>query len=171
MVLDFSLRIAVIGTSTPETETDRLAERVGELIGASGAILFCGGLGGVMTAAARGCRQAGGTTVGVLPGNSEQDANAFVDLPIVTGLGEARNLVLIRSSHAAIAVGGGYGTLSEIGFALRLGIPVVGLRTWDFSQGRSSSGLHCAASAEEAVQKALALARDKREAEMKRASP
>jgi hypothetical protein len=115
-----------------------------------------------MEAAARACKQAGGTAIGILPGTSDRDANRYIDVPIVTGIGEARNVVLIRSSHAAVAIGGGYGTLSEIGFALRLEVPVVGLETWKFAfpQGPHPD-LHYASSADEAVQIALQLAREK----------
>lgn len=161
MMRDFKLRIAVIGTSVTMPQTDLLAEKVGFLIATNGAILLCGGLGGIMEAAARACKQAGGTTVGILPGISELEANPHIDIPIVTGLAEARNAVLIRSSHAAIAIGGGYGTLSEIGFALKLEIPVVGLETWKFASSGPCPDLHYAGSAEEAVQMALQLARDK----------
>ncbi|HEY3131719.1 MAG TPA: TIGR00725 family protein [Acidobacteriota bacterium] len=162
MIRELKLRIAIIGTSRSAPSTDLLAEKVGFLIATNGAILLCGGLGGVMEAAARACKQAGGTTIGILPGDSDREANRYIDIPIVTGLGEARNLVLIRSSHAVVAVGGGYGTLSELGFALRLEVPVVGLKTWKFeSPPGPHADLHYARSADEAVQKALQLAREK----------
>jgi uncharacterized protein (TIGR00725 family) len=91
----------------------------------------CGGLGGVMEAACRGASQAGGTTVGLLPGLDRRDANPYVDVAIPTGLGEARNALVVRTADALVAVGGGYGTLSEIGLALRTGKHVVGLATWE----------------------------------------
>ena len=92
---------------------------------------MCGGLGGVMEAACRGARQAGGTTVGLLPGLDRRDANPYVDVAIPTGLGEARNALVVRTADVLVAVGGGYGTLSEIGLALRTGKHVVGLATWE----------------------------------------
>jgi uncharacterized protein (TIGR00725 family) len=107
------------------------AEEVGYLIAQQDAVLICGGLGGVMEAACRGAKQAHGLTIGVLPSFASADANPFVDIPIVTGMGEARNLIIVRTAEVLIAVGGKYGTLSEIAFALALGKPVVGLHTWD----------------------------------------
>lgn len=107
------------------------AEEVGYLIARQDAVLICGGLGGVMEAACRGAKQGQGLTIGVLPSFARADANPFVDIPIVTGMGEARNLIIVRTAEALIAVGGKYGTLSEIAFALALGKPVVGLHTWD----------------------------------------
>ena len=109
----------------------RLAEEVGRAVAAAGAVLVSGGLGGVMEAATRGAWQAGGLTVGILPGASHRDANPFVDISIVTDLGHARNAVVVRSAHAVIALPGEYGTLSEVALALKMGIPVVGLRSWE----------------------------------------
>jgi uncharacterized protein (TIGR00725 family) len=94
-------------------------------------VLVCGGLGGVMEAACRGAKEGGGTTVGILPGSERSAANEFVDVAIPTGLGEARNALVVRAADALIAVGGGYGTLSEIAFALKAGKPVVGLGSWE----------------------------------------
>ena len=160
MIGDFKRRIAVLGTSRATAELDRIAEEVGSRIASSGAILLCGGMSGVMEAAARGCRRAGGTSVGILPGESELEANPYIDIPVVTGLREARNIVLVRSCHAAIAIGGGYGTLSEIGLALRLAIPVIGLRTWRFEfPPEPHPGLHYTETPQEAVDSALRLAR------------
>jgi uncharacterized protein (TIGR00725 family) len=104
---------------------------VGRLLAEHGAVLVCGGLGGTMEAACRGAKQAGGTTVGLLPGESRSDANRFVDVAIPTGLGEARNALVVRSADVVVAVGGGYGTLSEIALALKIGKRVVGLGTWE----------------------------------------
>jgi len=104
---------------------------VGRLLAEHGAVLVCGGLGGTMEAACRGAKQAGGTTVGLLPGESRSDANRFVDVAIPTGLGEARNALVVRSADVVVAVGGGYGTLSEIALALKMGKRVVGLGTWE----------------------------------------
>lgn len=120
--------IAVVGGSTCTPDEARIAEEVGRLIAARGAILVCGGLGGVMEAACRGARGAGGLTVGILPGDDARDANAFVDVPLATGMGEMRNALIVRVVAGAIAIGGGWGTLSEIALAQRAGTPVVGLR-------------------------------------------
>jgi hypothetical protein len=107
------------------------AELVGRELGSRGVVLICGGLGGVMEAACRGARDAGGLTVGILPGLDRSDANPYVDVVIATGLGEARNALVVNAADALIAVGGAYGTLSEIGLALRAGKRVVGLGTWE----------------------------------------
>jgi uncharacterized protein (TIGR00725 family) len=104
---------------------------VGRGLAAQGAVVVCGGLGGVMEAACRGAKQAGGHTVGILPGSDRGAANPFVDTAVPTGLGEARNALVVRAADALIAVGGGYGTLSEIAFALKAGKRVVGLDSWD----------------------------------------
>jgi uncharacterized protein (TIGR00725 family) len=104
---------------------------VGRGLAARGAVVVCGGLGGVMEAACRGAREAGGLTVGILPGTDRAAANAFVEVAIPSGLGEARNALVVSAADALIAVGGGYGTLSEIAFALKAGKRVVGLDSWD----------------------------------------
>jgi uncharacterized protein (TIGR00725 family) len=152
-------RIGVIGPSQADAQTLALAEHIGGEIAKRGAILICGGLGGVMEAAARGAKREHGLTVGILPTPDASSANPFIDIPIATGLGEARNVIVVRSADAVIAIAGGYGTLSEIAFALRLGIPVVGLGTW---QLRSPDGkpvpLLIAESPSAAVEKALAAA-------------
>lgn len=103
---------------------------MGRLLAERGAVLVCGGLGGTMEAACRGAKQAGGTTIGLLPGSSRSDANRYVDVAIPTGLGEARNALVVRTADVLIAVGGGYGTLSEIALALKVGKRVIGLDTW-----------------------------------------
>lgn len=120
-------RIGVIGAEEASPKGLRHAEAVGHLIAEAGALLVCGGLGGIMEAAARGAKEGGGLTVGILPGSSAAAANPFIDIPIPTGLGQARNVLVVQSAEALIAIEGGYGTLSEIAFALKLGIPVVGL--------------------------------------------
>jgi uncharacterized protein (TIGR00725 family) len=125
-----NLRIAVIGPAEAPASTLALAEELGAEIARRGAILVCGGLGGVMEAAARGAKQAGGLTVGILPGTEAGQANPFIDVPIVTGMGEARNAIVVRCADAVIAMAGSYGTLSEIALALKMGVPVVGLGTW-----------------------------------------
>ena len=128
-----AIYIAVIGPSRATPDIAEAAFRVGALIARGGAILVCGGGGGAMEAACRGARSAGGTTVGILPGPTREDANPFVDVAIPTGMGEARNALVVRAADAVIAIGGGVGTLSEIGLALKMGRPVVGLGTWDLA--------------------------------------
>lgn len=126
--------IGVCGGSKCTPQIAQRAESVGKAIAEEGAILICGGLGGVMEAAAKGAKQAGGTVIGVLPGYDKHDANPYIDIPIVTGLSHGRNIVIVRSSDGIIAIDGKYGTLSEISFALVLGIPVVGVDTWEISE-------------------------------------
>ena len=125
------MQIGVIGAGECSTRAAGLAYDVGKLIAENGAVLVCGGLGGVMEHAARGACDAGGTTVGILPGFDMQDANPHITIMIPTGLSHARNIVVVRASQAVIAIEGSYGTLSEISFALKLGKPVIGLSTWD----------------------------------------
>lgn len=127
--------VAVIGGGTCSAAEAAIAEEVGRLLAQAGAVLLTGGRGGVMEAASRGAAQAGGLVVGILPGEDASDANPWVALPIVTGLGEARNAVLMRTAQAVIAVGGEYGTLSEIAFALKFGRPVIGIDTWQAVDG------------------------------------
>jgi len=131
MNLKDSKIIGVIGQGrdcSPELLKD--AEAVGFQIAQRNSILICGGLGGVMEAACRGAKKGGGITIGVLPTNHKSDANEYVDIPIVTGFGEARNIIIVRTADALIAIGGKYGTLSEIAFSLMFGKPIVGLHTW-----------------------------------------
>ncbi len=120
--------IAVIGGGRCSEEIYELARQVGQEIAKAGAMLMCGGLFGVMEAACRGAKEAGGMTIGILPGKTKEEANAFVDLPIVTGFNDARNVIIARSADGVIAIDGAFGTLSEIAFALNFGKPVVGLR-------------------------------------------
>jgi len=122
--------IAVIGGRRAEKALLEEAEFVGRLLAQRGAVLVCGGLGGVMEAASRGARSEGGLTVGILPQEHKREANDYIDVPIATGLGIGRNVIIARAADAVIAVGGEYGTLSEIAFALQMGKPVIGLRTW-----------------------------------------
>ncbi len=150
--------VAVVGASdcSGRPHQVEMAEAVGHALAEAGAILICGGRGGVMAAACRGAKSAGGLTIGVLPGDSAAEANPYVDIPIVTGMGEARNIIIVRTAHAVIAVGGEFGTLSEIAFALKLGRPVVGLGTWELSrQGRLVQDILVASTPEEAVRLAL----------------
>jgi len=150
--------VAIVGASQCTPQEAEIAEAVGRELARRDAILICGGRGGVMEAACRGAKAGGGRTVGILPGTSRHQANPYVDIPIVTGLGEARNLIIVRSADAVIAVGGEYGTLSEIAFALKLGVPVVGLGTWELSKdGRRVEAIVRATSPVEAVERALEL--------------
>jgi len=121
--------IGVIGASDASSHGLECAYRVGRLIAANGAILACGGLGGVMEAASRGCAEAGGEVLGILPGSSTDTANPYVSIPIVTDMGHARNVIIAQTSNALIAIEGGYGTLSEIAIALKLGKAVVQLHS------------------------------------------
>ncbi len=128
-----AIQIGVIGAGSCNNEMEGIAEEVGREIAKEGAILICGGLGGVMEASARGAKAEGGVTVGILPGFDPSSANPFIDIKIVTGMSHARNILIVRSSDALIAVSGGYGTLSEIAIALKLNKPVIGLKTWNVS--------------------------------------
>jgi hypothetical protein len=148
-------QIAVIGAGKPDPALARVAEEVGRLLAERGAVLVCGGLGGVMEAAARGAREAGGTTIGILPGESRGEANPWIEHAVVTGVGQARNLAVAASGDAVIAVGGEWGTASEIAFARKLGRPVVVVGTCPPIDGE---GVVRAASPEDAVDRALALA-------------
>lgn len=127
--------IGVIGGSEVPPEAARLAEEVGREIARRGAVLVCGGLTGVMEAACKGASEEGGLTVGILPGDSRRAANPYVKIPIVTGIGYARNVAVVKTSQAVIAIDGSYGTLTEIGHALQSGIPAIGLGTWSISLG------------------------------------
>ena len=150
--------IAVIGASQASTSELKTAELVGREIAKAGAILVCGGLNGVMEAACKGASQEGGITIGILPGDNRLSANEYVKIPIVTGIGHARNMAVVKSAQAVIAVGGSYGTLSEIGHALQSGLPVIGLETWGISRkGKDKSPIIEAKTAAEAVEKALEL--------------
>jgi uncharacterized protein (TIGR00725 family) len=142
--------IGVIGGSEAPPDILLLAEKVGRLIARSGCVLVCGGLGGVMEAACRGAKAESGFTVGILPGPAKNEANEYVDLAIATNMGHARNAVIAHTADTLIAVGGRYGTLSEIGFSLGLGKKVVGLRSWE-----CDPAIVPAKDPEEAVEKAL----------------
>jgi len=149
--------IAVIGGQNGASdEALRMAREVGRLIAERGAYLVCGGLEGVMEAACRGAKEAGGTTIGVLPTASKQDANKYVDIPIVTGMGTARNVIIVRTADAVIAVDGKYGTLSEIAHALDHGKKVVSLGSWQLEKlGVDRQAFVQASTPEEAVKLAL----------------
>ncbi len=127
--------IGVIGAGSCNEEIYEAARKVGAGIAKTGGTLVCGGLGGVMEGACRGAQEAGGQTVGVLPGTEKAHSNPFVTIPIVTDLGHARNVLIVRTADVLVAVAGGYGTLSEISIALKLGKPVIGLHTWPDMEG------------------------------------
>jgi len=127
--------IAVVGAGEADERLETDAEVVGRELARAGAVVVCGGLGGVMAAACRGAQEAGGTTVGLLPGDDRAAANPWVSVAIATGMGELRNGLIVRTADAVVAVGGGFGTLSEIALALRIGRPVVGVGTWDIGSG------------------------------------
>ncbi len=151
--------IAIIGGSQCTKEEAQTAEEVGRELARQGAILVCGGLGGVMEAACRGASTEGGTTIGILPGENRLTANPYVQIPIATGIGYARNIAVVKSAQAVIAIGGSYGTLSEIAHALQSDIPLIGLNTWSLSRnGQQDSSIILAQNPEEAVNKALSLA-------------
>ncbi len=124
----FGPLIGVIGAGTCSDDVLQLAEEVGREIARRGAVLVCGGLGGVMTAAAKGAKGAGGITLGILPGPSVRDANPYIDLAVATNMGQARNAIIVQTAHALVAIAGGYGTLSEMALALKIGKTVVALR-------------------------------------------
>lgn len=127
--------IGVIGAGRCDRDIYDLARTVGKVIADMGAVLVCGGLSGVMEGACRGAREAGGQTVGILPGPEKAQANPYVTIPIVTDLGHARNVLVVRSSDVLVAISGGYGTLSEISISLKLGKPIIGLQTWPNMEG------------------------------------
>ena len=154
--------IAVIGGGQCSPREAKLAEEVGRELAKRGATLVCGGLGGVMEAACRGAQSEGGLTIGILPGENPQAANPYVQIPIVTGIGYARNVAVVKSAQAVIAIGGNYGTLSEISHSLQSGIPVIGLNTWSLSRnGQPDNSIIPAQNPTEAVNKALSLIRGK----------
>lgn len=150
-----SPQVAVIGAGAADEQTLADAEAVGRALARRGAVLICGGLGGVMAAACRGAAAEGGTTVGLLPGTRHAEANPHVTICLPTGIGEARNLPVALSGDAVIAVGGALGTLSEIALALKNGRPVIGLGTWTLDPARTERAIIPAADPEEAVRLAL----------------
>lgn len=150
--------VAVATGGDADAEECALAEAVGRELALRGAVLLCGGLGGGMEAACRGAKEAGGATVGILPGGQRVDANPYVDIALATGLGEARNALVVAAADALIAVAGEFGTLSEIALALRTGTPVVGLATWQLSKkGETVDAFPQVETAIDAVEIALAI--------------
>jgi uncharacterized protein (TIGR00725 family) len=152
------LYVSVSGSGDAPPDVIALAEEVGSRLAAANAIVVCGGLSGVMEAVCRGAKSSGGTTVGILPGTERSDANPFVDVAIPTGLGESRNALVARAADALIAIGGEFGTLSEVGLALKIGTPVVGLGTWELHRGgHPVDAIQAAVTPAEAVDLALRL--------------
>lgn len=160
-----STQIAVIGKGAPDPELVPLAEEVGRVIAERGAVLVCGGMGGVMEAASRGAREAGGDVIGIVPTEDPAAANPHVTHAVATGIGHARNLAVVASADAVIAIGGEWGTLAEIGFARRLGRSVAALRSWSVSgpgDMEGGPGVESVAEPREAVERALAAAGERR---------
>ncbi|OGL45333.1 MAG: TIGR00725 family protein [Candidatus Schekmanbacteria bacterium RBG_16_38_11] len=151
-----SLQIGVIGAGECSAKDYKIAYEVGREIANAGAVLVCGGLVGIMEGACKGAKENKGVTVGILPGDSKKDANPYVDISIVTSLSHARNNLVVRSSDVIIAIKGGYGTLSEIAIALKIGKKVIGIDTWDVSEE-----IIQATDAKDAVRKVLAVAKKK----------
>jgi uncharacterized protein (TIGR00725 family) len=153
-------QVAVIGPAKcePDSEAARLGEEVGKLLAEAGVTLVCGGMGGVMEAACRGVSEAGGEAIGIVPGHEIDEANRFCTHVVATGIGHARNLAVVSSGKAVIAIGGEWGTLSEIGFSRAIGRTVIALRSWELS-GRErmadAPGVVPTESASEAVDLAL----------------
>jgi uncharacterized protein (TIGR00725 family) len=144
--------VAVVGPGEATADQESLAEEVGRRLADNSAVVVCGGRGGVMAAACRGAQTAGGTTVGILPGTDRGDANQWVTIAIPTGLGELRNGLVVRAADVVIAIGGNHGTLSEIALALKTGVPVIGISTFEID------GIEPAADPSAAVRRALELA-------------
>jgi uncharacterized protein (TIGR00725 family) len=150
--------VAVVGPSAGTPAELALGEAVGRLLAKAGAVLVCGGMGGVMEAAAGGAVKAGGKTVGILPSGSRLEGNPYLTVAVATGMGEARNVIVVRTADVVIAVHGEFGTLSEIALALKIGKPVVGLGTWELTKaGEVADVIVRAASADDAVARALSL--------------
>jgi uncharacterized protein (TIGR00725 family) len=158
------LYVAVVGPSAGTPAELAIGEAVGRLVAEAGAVLVCGGMGGVMEAAAGGAMNAGGKTVGILPTSSRLEGNPYLTVAVATGMGEARNAIVVRTADVVIAVHGEFGTLSEIALALKIGRPVVGLGTWELRKaGEPVDAIVRATSAQDAVAKALHLAAELRE--------
>lgn len=149
--------IGIIGAGDCSPDVYKTAEKLGELVASRGDTLICGGLGGVMEAAAKGAKSMGGVTIGILPGFTSEDANPFIDIPVVTGLSHARNVIIVRSSDVLIAVSGEYGTLSEIAIALKIGKPVIGIGSWPVIKNVSQ-----VETPEEAIEKIVEIAEEGR---------
>ncbi|HLX89442.1 MAG TPA: TIGR00725 family protein [Acidimicrobiales bacterium] len=150
------IHVAVVGSGHASDDECDQAARLGRFLAEAGAVVVCGGLGGVMEAVCRGVRGGGGLSIGVLPGSDRSAANPYVDVAVPTGMGEGRNVLVVRTADAVVAVGGEYGTLSEVALALQAEIPVIGLGTWELAKhGRAVDAVHRASSPEEAADAAV----------------
>ncbi len=150
--------VAVLGSAECSSEVYEIARAVGQKLAAAGVVVICGGRGGVMEGVARGATEKGGTVIGLLPGTSRCEGNPFLTYSIPTAMGNARNAIIAQSCDVAIAIAGGFGTLSEIGLCLKAHKPVVGLGTWDVSRkGQPPAGFFPARDPQDAVAKALEL--------------
>ena len=149
--------VAVCGPAEASAEEEAAAETVGRAVARAGGIVVCGGLSGVMEGAARGAEAEGGVSIGILPGPTRKGANPHLTAAVPTAMGEARNALVVRAADAVIAIGGAFGTLSEIALALKIGVPVVGLGTWELARsGEAVDVIERATDAEDAVKRALA---------------
>jgi uncharacterized protein (TIGR00725 family) len=146
------IMIGVIGSSAHSEEEIAIAEEVGALVAERGATLVCGGMGGVMEAACRGAQSKGGLTVGILPGDDRHTGNDYLDIVIPTGMGYARNVLVVLSSTGVVAIGGAYGTLSEIAYCRVNQVPVIGIKTWELKENRFPGGLPAVDQPSEAVE-------------------
>jgi len=156
------LIVSIIGESKASQKNSDLAEKLGSLLAQSGFTIVTGGLGGIMEAVSRGAKQFGGTTIGILPGLDPTQANEWVDIPICTGLGDARNLMVVRAGFAVVAIGGAYGTLSEIGHALSDKKPVISLNSWKlFREEVEDTSMISVKTPDEAVTMVLSMKSDK----------
>jgi uncharacterized protein (TIGR00725 family) len=153
--------ISVIGAGECSEEIEKIAYQTGKLIAERGAILICGGLGGVMNAAAQGANDSGGLVIGVLPSSNRAGESKYLSASVSTGMGNARNALVVQSGDVVIAISGGHGTLSEIGLALKTGKPVVGIKTWELEKIGLSEVIK-AKTPEEAVEKAFELVEDRK---------
>jgi uncharacterized protein (TIGR00725 family) len=157
------VHVAVSGGGEADEAACRLAEEVGRELASRGAVVVTGGLGGAMAAACRGAKAEGGMTLGILPTDDRAGANEWVDVAVPTGLGEARNALVVRAADALIAVAGEFGTLSEIALALKVGTPVIGLETWELARGgRPVEAIVVVATPADAAERAVALAMARR---------
>lgn len=155
------LHVAVCGPGIASSREDAAAEEIGRRLAEAGAVVVCGGMTGVMDAAARGARAAGGTAVGILPGRDRVGASEHLSTSLPTGMGEARNALVVRAADVVVAIAGEFGTLSEVALALKMGIPVVWLWPWDLSRsGRPVEEITRAETAGEAATFALQIAED-----------
>lgn len=148
--------VSVVGESLAEKDIFQDAIEVGKLLAKAGIVVCCGGLKGVMEAVCKGAKSEGGMTIGILPSNDRNDANKYIDISIVTGLGFARNSIVVKTGQAVIALGGWYGTLCEIAYALDEGKPIIGIDTWEITKsGKKNEAIIVVKTPEEAVKKAI----------------